>query len=104
MSSLERTSLGGARKAAILLSLLGEAGAAPILRSLSSDDLERVTEEVANLPRVPVELTVQVLEEYKQMMAAQDYGGRRPGRRGEDAGEGIRRKRRQEHGGAVEPR
>jgi flagellar motor switch protein FliG len=74
MSSLERTSLGGARKAAILLSLLGEAGAAPILRSLSSDDLERVTEEVANLPRVPVELTVQVLEEYKQMMSVKDYG------------------------------
>ncbi len=72
MSALDRTTPDGPRKAAILLSLLGEAEAAPILRSLPSTDLERITEEVANLPRVPVELTVQVLEEYKQMMSAQE--------------------------------
>jgi flagellar motor switch protein FliG len=72
MSSLERTPTG-ARKAAILLSFLGETEAAPILRSLPSEDLERITEEVANLERVPVEVTLQVLEEYKKMMAAQEY-------------------------------
>ena len=36
-------------------------------------DLERVTEEIANLARVPIEITVQVLEEYHQMMAAQEF-------------------------------
>ena len=73
MSTLERTSDVGTRKAAILLSLLGEAEAAQILRNLPSEDLDRITEEVANLPRVPVEMTLQVLEEYHQMMAAQQY-------------------------------
>ncbi|MGO8758236.1 MAG: flagellar motor switch protein FliG [Terracidiphilus sp.] len=73
MNALERTSHGGTRKAAILLSMLGEAEAAAILRNLSNNDLERVTAEVAALPRVPVDLTLQVLEEYKEMMAAQEY-------------------------------
>jgi flagellar motor switch protein FliG len=41
----------GARKAAILLSFLGEDEAAPILRNLPSKDLERITDEVANLTR-----------------------------------------------------
>lgn len=73
MNVLERTSRGGTRKAAILLSLLGEAEAAAILRNLSNNDLDRVTAEVANLPNVPVDLTLQVLEEYKEMMTAQEY-------------------------------
>ena len=71
MSAVDRTSPNGTRKAAILLSILDEAEAAPILRSLPNGDLERIAQEVANLPRVPVEVTVQVLEEYKQMMATQ---------------------------------
>lgn len=71
MSALDRTSAVGARKAAILISLLGEAEAASILRNLPGNDLERVTEEIANLPPVPAALTLQVLEEFKQTMAAQ---------------------------------
>ena len=66
MSALERMTSSGAQKAAILLSLLGEDEAAPILRNLSEDDLERVTEEVANLEPVPIEVTMQVLEEYQE--------------------------------------
>ena len=72
MSALDRTSAVGARKAAILISLMGEAEAASILRNLPGGDLERVAEEIANLPPVPAELTLQVLEEFKQIMAAQD--------------------------------
>jgi flagellar motor switch protein FliG len=63
----------GTRKAAILLSLLGEDAAAPILRNLPDQDLERITEEVSNLGHVPLEATLQVLEEYNQMMAAQEF-------------------------------
>jgi len=73
MSTPDYTISSGAQKAAILLSILGEDDAAPILRSLSKDDLERVTEEVANLAPVPIEVTVQVLEEYKEMIAAQEF-------------------------------
>jgi flagellar motor switch protein FliG len=79
MSTLERANASGAQKAAILLSILREEDAAPILRHLPQDDLERLTEEVANLAPVPVEVTMQVLEEYQEMIAAQEFiavGGR----------------------------
>ena len=54
-------------------------GGGASLRSLPPSDLERVAEELANLPQIPPELTLQVLEEYKQMMAARGtviIGGR----------------------------
>jgi flagellar motor switch protein FliG len=73
MSALERTQPTGAQKAAILLSFLGEEAAVPILRNLPVDDLQRVTGEIANLARVPVGVTMQVLEEYQQLMAAQEF-------------------------------
>src|SRR5579875_438831 len=73
MSTTDRAPLTGVRKAAILLSVLGEDAAAPILRNLREDDLERVAEEVSNLGKVPLEFTLQVLEEYQEIMAAQEY-------------------------------
>jgi flagellar motor switch protein FliG len=79
VKTLDRTSLSGVTKAAILLSALDEQEAASVLRSMPSADQTRIAEEVANLPRVPVELTVQVLEEHRQKLAAQDVvvvGGR----------------------------
>jgi flagellar motor switch protein FliG len=71
--STDRPPLNGVRKAAILLSVLGEDAAATILRNLPDEDLQRVTEEVANLGHVPFEITLEVLEEYNQMMTAQDF-------------------------------
>jgi flagellar motor switch protein FliG len=65
--------LSGARKAAILLSLLGEDPAATLLRNLPDRDLQRITDEVANLGQVPFEVTLEVLEEYQQMMTAQEF-------------------------------
>jgi flagellar motor switch protein FliG len=73
MGATESVTSKGAQKAAILLSLLSEDDAAPILRSLPQSDLEKITDEVANLSHVPVEVTVKVLEEYKRIMAAQEY-------------------------------
>jgi flagellar motor switch protein FliG len=72
MSPVDRAQ-NGARKAAILLSFLGDEMAAPVLRNLNDRDLERITQEVANLARVPIETTLQVLEEYHQMMATCEY-------------------------------
>ena len=71
--SYAETAFTGTRKAAILLSLLGEDAAAPILRNLPDEDLERITEEVSSLGHVPLEATLQVLEEYNQMMTAQEF-------------------------------
>ena len=73
MSTATRTTLSGARKAAILLSVLGEDAAAPILRNLQEEDLERVTEEVVHMGQVPLETTVQVLEEYMELLAEQEH-------------------------------
>jgi flagellar motor switch protein FliG len=70
---MDRGMMTGARKAAILLSLLGENAAAPLLQKLSDEDLERITEEVTNLGQVPFEATLEVLEEYQHMMTAQEF-------------------------------
>ena len=65
--------LSGARKVAILLSTLGEDSAATVFRNLNEADLQRVADEVAALGAVPVELSLQVFEEYQRMTQAQDY-------------------------------
>jgi flagellar motor switch protein FliG len=73
MSVTGQLQLSGARKAAILISLLGDDSAATLLRNLPDRDVQRITDEVANLGQVPFEVTLEVLEEYQQMMSAQDF-------------------------------
>ena len=65
--------MSGARKAAILLTVLGEDVAATVFRDLNKEDLQLVADEVASLGTIPVELTVQVIEEYQRMTQAQEY-------------------------------
>jgi flagellar motor switch protein FliG len=73
MSPNDRMAISGARKAAILLSSLGDEAAATILRNLPVEDLQRITDEVAALNFVPSEITLSVLEEFQQIMIAQDF-------------------------------
>ena len=73
MSILETAPLSGTRKAAILLSVLGEEAAATILQNLSEDELQRVTDEVAALTSVPFDTALEVLEEFQQILVAQDF-------------------------------
>jgi flagellar motor switch protein FliG len=70
---LEKLALSGARKAAILLTVLGEDTAATVFRNLDEKDLQRVADEVAALGTVPVELSLQVFEEYQRLTQAQDF-------------------------------
>jgi flagellar motor switch protein FliG len=65
--------MSGARKAAVLLSVLGEDAAAPIIRNLPEDDLERITEEISSMGQVPIEITLQVLEEYRELLSEQEF-------------------------------
>jgi flagellar motor switch protein FliG len=65
--------LSGTRKAAILLTVLGEDSAATVFRNLNEDELQRVADEVANLGTISVELSLQVFEEYQKMTQAQNY-------------------------------
>src|SRR6201992_856510 len=70
---VEKLSISGARKAAILLTVLGEDSAATVFRNLDEKDLQRVADEVASLGTVPVELSLQVFEEYQRITEAQDF-------------------------------
>jgi flagellar motor switch protein FliG len=69
----EKLAISGIRKAAILLTLLGEDFAATVFRNLPQEDLQKVADEVAGLGTVPVELSVQVFEEYQRITQAQDF-------------------------------
>jgi flagellar motor switch protein FliG len=95
---LEKLAISGARKAAILLTVLGEDSAATVFRNLNENELQRVADEVAGLGLVPVELSLQVFEEYQRLTEAQDFiiqGGHDLARRllvkafGESEAEGI---------------
>ncbi len=68
-----KANLSGARKAAILLTVLGEDSAATVFRNLNEKDLQRVADEVASLGTVPPELSLQVFEEYQRLTQAQSY-------------------------------
>jgi flagellar motor switch protein FliG len=71
--------LTGVRKAAVLLVMLGEEAAATIYKNLDNHDLRRVTQEIADLDRVPPEIVTEVLDEYYRLVMAQDFtaqGGR----------------------------
>ncbi|HUN82923.1 MAG TPA: flagellar motor switch protein FliG [Terracidiphilus sp.] len=66
-------SLSGLRKAAVLLVAVGEGLAKEILRTLPEADVQRLTEELADLRGISPELSSQVLEEFWQMLETQNY-------------------------------
>ena len=65
--------LGGVRKAAVLLVLLGEDSASQIYRHLPEVDLERLTQGIADLDYIDPATALAVLEEYHRMALTQDY-------------------------------
>ncbi len=65
--------LSGAKKAAILLTVLGDEAAAAIFRNLPEDDLHRITREISCLGLVPAHVSQQVIREYQQMTLAREY-------------------------------
>ena len=71
--ALEGETISGLRKAAILITLLGEEVAAKIFRLLSEDDLQALTMEIYRLGTVSKDLSLRVLEEYHQLTLAQDH-------------------------------
>jgi len=64
--------MNGARKAAILMALMGEEAASAVCRNLSEREVEVVARELAELGRVPAEVTHEVLQEYSQLLLTQD--------------------------------
>ncbi|MGH9444285.1 MAG: flagellar motor switch protein FliG [Terriglobia bacterium] len=63
----------GVRKAAVLLMSLGDKAASEVLRCLTPADVQQITMEIANLQFVPQELSAQILTEFSQLVATQEY-------------------------------
>ncbi len=65
--------LSGIRKAAVLLVAVGEDLAKEILRTLPENDVERITEELADLRGVSPELSADVIEEFWELLETQGF-------------------------------
>ena len=65
--------LSGARKAAVLLMAVGEDLAKEILRTLPEPDVERLTEEFADLRGITPEITAAILEEFWELLETQGF-------------------------------
>jgi flagellar motor switch protein FliG len=65
--------LSGIRKAAILLVAVGEDLAKEILRALPENDVERLTEELADLRGVSPELSADVIGEFWELLETQSF-------------------------------
>jgi flagellar motor switch protein FliG len=63
----------GARKAAILLVMLGEDAASQIYRHLPGPEVEQITQEIARLSSVDAATALAVLEEFERLVMAGDY-------------------------------
>ena len=66
-------SLSGLRKAAVLLVAVGEELAGEILRALPEADVQRLTEELADLRGISPELSGEILEEFWEMLETQGF-------------------------------
>jgi flagellar motor switch protein FliG len=65
--------LNGVRKAAVLLVAVGEELAKEILRALPEADVQRITEELADLRGITPELSAEVLEEFWELLETQNF-------------------------------
>jgi len=65
--------MSGRQKAAVLLISLGQDIAAKVYRQLSSDEVEQLTFEIANLSKVDLEQRESVLKEFRDIAMAKEY-------------------------------
>ena len=72
-SETNQNALTGVRKAAIFLVAIGDELGRKILQNLSEPDVQRLTEEIADLRNIPPEVSLQVVEEFQEMLDTQQY-------------------------------
>ena len=71
--SFDPHNLSGPRKAAILLTVLGEDAAAAIFRHLPEEDLQSISREILTLGVVPANVSQYVIREYRELTATREY-------------------------------
>jgi flagellar motor switch protein FliG len=69
----QSANLPGLRKAAVLLVAVGEDLAKEVLRALPENDVQRLTEELADLRGVTPELSLEILEEFWELLETQNF-------------------------------
>src|SRR6202451_4828054 len=69
----QSANLSGVRKAAVLLVAVGEEVAGEILRALPDVDVQRLTEELADLRGISPELSFEILEEFWELLETQTF-------------------------------
>jgi flagellar motor switch protein FliG len=69
----QSSNLSGVRKAAVLLVAVGEELAGEILRALPEADVQRLTEELADLRGISPELSFEIMEEFWQLLETQSF-------------------------------
>jgi len=65
--------MSGIRKAAVLMVSVGEETAKEVLRQLPEADVQRVAEELADLRGVTPEISAEVMEEFWELLATQNF-------------------------------
>lgn len=65
--------LTGVRKAAIFLVAVGDELGRKILQNLAEPDVQRLTEEIADLRNIPPEVSLEIVEEFREMLETQQY-------------------------------
>ncbi|MDE3188544.1 MAG: flagellar motor switch protein FliG [Acidobacteriota bacterium] len=65
--------MSGVRKAAVLLVAVGEDLAKEILRDLPEADVQRLTEELAELRGITPELSAQIMQEFWELLETQNF-------------------------------
>ena len=65
--------LGGVRKAAILVVTVGDDVAKRLFQNLPEADVQLLVDEIADLRNIPPELSVEVLEEFHELLETQQY-------------------------------
>lgn len=73
MRSFVPGSMSGVEKAATLLATLGQATSAELLKHLSEEEVQRVSQAVAQLNNLSASEAEGILEEFQQMVVAQQY-------------------------------
>jgi flagellar motor switch protein FliG len=69
----QSANLSGLRKAAVLLVAVGEDLAKEVLRALPEMDVQRLTEELADLRGITPELSLEILEEFWELLETQNF-------------------------------
>lgn len=73
MAEIETTKIPAIQKAALILIAMGIKNAAQVLKHLNESEIENITIEVARQRNIPAETIGTVIEEYYQLMLANQY-------------------------------